>query len=418
MRMKVLMKKKVFRITLILVLCGVSAFLLISVFKSDSTPVLENQVITVQRGNLAIDITASGNLALSVTEDLAFEMAGTVEEILVEEGESVKEGQVLAKLDTSEWDTELTNLERDELQAEINLKNAERALEQAEEGTSTTITGDITARTTTTDPDQIRIYELQVKLAEGRLEDAQKALQEAQDASPEITAPFDGFITAVNVSGGDEVKKGTVGVTIADPSKFEADILVSEMDIPKVKLGGDAGVEVDAMEGLSLPAKVTHISPTATIQSGVVNYKVKVEVQPLETVVQGQQQAGQQATQQTPQGQEGQQRRTSATIPQNFQLRQGLTVTVSIIVQEKNDVLLVPNGAIITQGRQSHVQVMSPDGTIEERTITTGISNWQYTEITDGLSEGEKVIVPQATTSTSTTQQGPPGGMFIPGMGR
>jgi len=418
MRMKVLMKKKVFKITLILVLCGVGAFWLISAFKSDSTPVLENQVVTVQRGDLAIDITASGNLALSVTEDLAFEMAGTVEEILVEEGESVKEGQVLAKLDTSEWDTELTNLERDELQAEINLKNAERALEQAEEGTSTAITGDITARTTTTDPDQIRIYELQVKLAEGRLEDAQKALQEAQDASPEITAPFDGFITAVNVSGGDEVKKGTVGVTIADPSKFEADILVSEMDIPKVKLGGDAGVEVDAMEGLSLPAKVTHISPTATIQSGVVNYKVKVEVQPLETVVQGQQQAGQQATQQTPQGQEGQQRRTSATIPQNFQLRQGLTVTVSIIVQEKNDVLLVPNGAIITQGRQSHVQVMSPDGTIEERTITTGISNWQYTEITDGLSEGEKVIVPQATTSTSTTQQGPPGGMFIPGMGR
>jgi len=418
MRMKVLMKKKVFKITLILVLCGVGAFWLISAFKSDSTPVLENQVVTVQRGDLTIDITASGNLALSVTEDLAFEMAGTVEEILVEEGESVKEGQVLAKLDTSEWDTELTNLERDELQAEINLKNAERALEQAEEGTSTAITGDITARTTTTDPDQIRIYELQVKLAEGRLEDAQKALQEAQDASPEITAPFDGFITAVNVSGGDEVKKGTVGVTIADPSKFEADILVSEMDIPKVKLGGDAGVEVDAMEGLSLPAKVTHISPTATIQSGVVNYKVKVEVQPLETVVQGQQQAGQQATQQTPQGQEGQQRRTSATIPQNFQLRQGLTVTVSIIVQEKNDVLLVPNGAIITQGRQSHVQVMSPDGTIEERTITTGISNWQYTEITDGLSEGEKVIVPQATTSTSTTQQGPPGGMFIPGMGR
>ena len=415
MRMKVLMKKKVFKITLILVLCGVGAFWLISAFKSDSTPVLENQVVTVQRGDLTIDITASGNLALSVTEDLAFEMAGTVEEILVEEGESVKEGQVLAKLDTSEWDTELTNLERDELQAEINLKNAERALEQAEEGTSTTITGDITARTTTTDPDQIRIYELQVKLAEGRLEDAQKALQEAQDASPEITAPFDGFITAVNVSGGDEVKKGTVGVTIADPSKFEADILVSEMDIPKVKLGGDAGVEVDAMEGLSLPAKVTHISPTATIQSGVVNYKVKVEVQPLETVVQGQQQAGQQATQQTPQGQEGQQRRTSATIPQNFQLRQGLTVTVSIIVQEKNDVLLVPNGAIITQGRQSHVQVMSPDGTIEQRAIKTGITDYVKTEVTEGLREGEQIVVPKGTTTTTSTtpQQEPPGETFF-----
>ena len=441
------MKSKLFKIVLILVLCGVGAFLLISAFKPESAPVSENQVVAVQRGDLTIDITGSGNLVLSLTEDLAFEISGTVEEVMVEEGESVEEGQVLAKLDTSEWDKEVITLERDQLQAEINLENAELALDKAEEETTTTVTGDIRV-TTTTDPKEIKIKELQVELAEARLEDTQEALEEALNASPEVTAPFDGFITKVNVDGGDEVKKGTVAVTIADPNKFEASILVSEMDILQVKLGGEASVQVDALQGMSLPAEVTHISPTATIQQGVVNYQVKVEVKPLETIMQEQQQARQetmesitqgelperlrqaieegQITQeeaeemmkQMQQGQAGQQGQVPTAIPEGFQLREGLTVTVNIIVDERNDIVLVPNGAITSQGRQTYVQVVSPDGTIEQRTITTGISNWQYTEVTEGLSEGEQVVVAQGTATTpATQQQRPPGGMFIPGMG-
>jgi len=435
--MKIVMKSKLFKITLILVLCGVGAFLLISAFKPESAPVSENQVVAVQRGDLTIDITGSGNLVLSLTEDLAFEMAGTVEEVMVEEGESVEEGQVLAKLDTSEWDKEVITLERDQLQAEINLENAELALDKAEEETTTTVTGDIRV-TTTTDPKEIKIKELQVELAEARLEDAQEALEEALNASPEVTTPFDGFITKVNVDGGDEVKKGTVAVTIADPNRFEADILVGEIDIMQVKLGGEASVQVDALQGMSLPAEVTHISPTATIQQGVVNYQVKVEVKSLEAVIQEREQArpelspgelpeqikqaieegrltqeeAEEMMKLRQQGQGGQQGQTATMTSGAFQLREGLTVTVSIIVDERNDVVLVPNGAITTQGRQTYVQVLSPDGTIEQRAITTGISNWQYTEVTEGLSEGEKVVVTKATTTTTTTtprqrQEGP-----------
>ncbi len=93
-------------------------------------------------------------------------------------------------------------------------------------------------------------------------------------------------------------------------------------------------------------------------------------------------------------------------------------MTVSIIVDERNDVLLVPNSAITSSGRQTYVKVVSPDGVIEDRLVTTGISDWQYTEVTDGLIEGEQVIVPQGTTTMpSTSQQGPSGGIRIPGMG-
>ncbi len=407
--------------------------------ESGEAEAAEYQLATVQSGNLTIDITAAGNLALSRTEDLAFDTfypEAAVEAVLVDEGDIVEEGQVLAKLDTEEWDDELSALEdalasaeRSRVQAEINLKNAEIALDEAE-GTYTwpevevaqaeydnaeafleyvldrelgsSVVAYATSRLEAAesklnamimdyDVPEIMVKKLETELAQGRLEDAQKGLVDAQKAldkanskSPLIIAPFDGFVTSVNVEGGDEVITGTVAVQIADPDRFEVDILVSEMDILPVTVGGKARVSVDAMSGLTFPAEVTHISPTATIQSSVVNYEVKVEVES----------------------------------PEDLQLREGLTVTVTIIVEERSDVLLVPNSAITGQGGQTYVQVVSPNGTLEERAITTGISNWQYTEVTDGLSEGEKVAVPQGTATESTTPPGSPGrAMLIPGVG-
>ena len=474
------------------VLGGLLAMLMPGCNSESESEVPESQIVTVKRGDLTIDITAAGNLALSRTEDLAFEMAGTVEEVLVEEGDSVEEGQMLTKLDTSEWDKELTSLEMDLVQAEINLKNAELALEEAEEPYSDedidSAEADVDAAELSLDdaewnleqaydsddevsirkykseviraeanlasaearleemedapdPDEVAIKEMQLELAEARFEDAREVLEESLENSPEVIAPFDGFVTSVNVEGGDEVLKGTVAVTIADPDSFEADILVSEMDIPQVKLGGTAYVEVDALD-ITVPAVVIHISPTATIQSGVVNYTVRVELQSLETVIQEQQAAmpdtasgelpdfmqqaidsGEMTWEEAEaQMEEMQERMQQARTEQqaalaDIQLSEGFTVTVNIIVDERNDVLLVPNGAIVTSGRQTYVQVVSPDGTFEERVITTGISNWQYTEVTGGLSEGEQVVVTQATSSTSTTsQQGPQGGIIIPGM--
>jgi multidrug efflux pump subunit AcrA (membrane-fusion protein) len=231
------------------------------------------------------------------------------------------------------------------------------------------------------------------------MESAQNALNIAKDriGKAAITAPFDGFVTTVNVKGGDQVQSGTVAMRLVDPSKFEAEVMVSEMDIFQLKLGGDATVQIDALPELTLPAKVTHISPTATISSGVVNYKVKIEIQPLQAIMQEQQE------------------QMSTMLPEDIQLREGLSVTVSIIVTQRSGVLLVPNTAITTQRGQAYVQVLTPSGDIEERAIKTGISNWQYTEVTEGLSEGERVIVPQGTTTTPTTSQqegSPP--MFFP----
>ncbi|MBM4447635.1 MAG: HlyD family efflux transporter periplasmic adaptor subunit [Chloroflexi bacterium] len=595
----------------ILVLAGLVALSAGCKAETGQAEAIENQIVTVERGDLTVEITAVGNLAFSRSEDLAFDLfygqsgtsgtKGTIGEVLVAEGDTVEEGQVLVTLDRDEWEDELGKLQDKLTTAERDVTDKERALTKAERKVTTlertardredavaeaerevtaseldlsqaqldvetaeynlsqidevkeaqdavdeaernlelarmgltaefggnsasdfiywnnqkvkaetelaeaqadlqeiltdkgiTLAKDVALEVAdkqlkvkqkqlTLEDAQLAVgdaekavddaeyalesakfdveeaghdvddAQLDVKDAQKALADAQKKLTDAQNKSPEIKAPFAGFITKVNVSGGDEVLSGTVAVQLADPNKFEAEIMISEMDIAQVKVGGEASVQVDALSGLTLPAEVTHISPTATISQGVVNYKVKVEVASLEEMIQKQQAAQQEAAQsiqegelperlqqaieegritreqaeemvkQWQQGASTQPGQVAAAALENLRLREGLTVTVNIMVDSRSDVLLVPNAAITSQGGQSYVKVALPDGTFEERTVQTGISNWQFTEVTDGLSEGEQVVVPKGTAVTSTTQQtGPRGGvmMFGPPPGR
>ncbi|MFC2062401.1 efflux RND transporter periplasmic adaptor subunit [Chloroflexota bacterium] len=429
-----------------------------------------DQVFTVQRGDLTVDITAAGNLTLSHATDLIFNMTGTVAEVLVEEGDTVAAGDVLARLDTSEWEDQIGDMEKQVIQAQINAINAEIALKVIEdiwldtayagknvqqiqyrlewvlENTSDDTEGILELNRALDDAwddflkiasnsdaaKDVEAREMSLELAEINLTEAQEALEEALDESPEIVAPSNGFITQVNVEGGDEVTKGTVVVTVADPDNFEANIWVNEMDILQLKLGSEAWVAVDALSGLSLPAEVTHISPTASISQGVVNYVVTVEVLSLEVVIKERQKVSSEIStgelrerikesieeglitqekaeemmKQIQKEQGTKQGQLSNAISEDFQLREGLTVTVTVIVTERTNVLLVPNSAITPQRGPTYVQVVAADGTIEAREIETGISNWQYTEVTGGLSEGEQVLVSQGTiTSTTTTQE-------------
>jgi hypothetical protein len=91
---------------------------------------------------------------------------------------------------------------------------------------------------------------------------------------------------------------------------------------------------------------------------------------------------------------------------------------VDLVVAQRTNVLVVPNSAITKAGNQSSVQVVTGNNTIEKRTVQIGLADWQNTEITSGLSEGEKIMVPKnaAPTSTTTASQARP--QAIPFLGR
>jgi hypothetical protein len=218
------------------------------------------------------------------------------------------------------------------------------------------------------------------------------------------------------------------------------------MDIMKVALGGSATISLNAMTGVKLPASITHISPTATISSGVVNYAVKVELDATAASRLQQSRTPSTSTANISAGQQGgtsggfsprsgvtlpegftppsgtgsgrAQSQLPSTVTQNFQLKQGLTGTVELIVSQKSNVLLVPNSALTKAGTKRTVQVLKTDGTTETREVQIGLADWQNTEITGGLSEGEKIQITKATTTSNSPaatqrQQAPAGGIFL-----
>jgi len=412
--------------------------------KTDTTAA--NQVAVVQRGNLNISILASGNLETSHEENMAFYSAGTVAEVLVKIGDRVEVGKVLAKLDTAPLESSLA-------QAQISVKSAQMNLENAQEPKTNSSGTEVIAAP---DPLNIEIKELQLENAKADLAEAQKKLDKAT-----IIAPFAGLVTDVNVVPGDQVAANAVGVRIIDPLNFQTEILVNEMEIYQLSIGTPATVQVVAQPGYSFPARVALIAESPTIQSNVVNYQVTVQMDPVGATV-----SQNQTTPRMPRGTTSAQlsdnqtapgnqavsdnqtsdqqstrrtytRQTSAAsgqgqapvvLPEGFRLREGLTVTISIITDERTSVLLVPNRAITSRGGSYYVQVVSSPGVTEERMIQAGITDGQNTEVISGLSEGDQVSIannaaPSATTTSTSTQQRTqtpalPGGVRIPGVTR
>jgi len=433
-------------------------------------PAAASQTAAVQRGNLNINIMASGNLLTSREENLAFYSAGTVQQVLVKVGDRVQTGQALAKLDTAPLESNLA-------QAAINVKQAQMNLENAKEPkTNSTGTEVISAP----DPLNIEIKELQLQNARDNQVEAQKKLDKAT-----IIAPFAGLVTDVNVVPGDQVSANAVGVRIIDPVNFQTEVLVNETEIYEIRIDTPATVQVVALPSYTFPAKVALIAETPTIQSNVVNYEVTIQMDPVDaTSLQAHAASrptsgaasggsrtpdssgqtiglqpgsatasgnrtfnwpiayGQQSDNQTPadnrsstftrrpfagqsasaagQSQTNQQQgQVTTALPQDFRLREGLTVTISITAEQRSDVLLVPNKAITSRSGRYYVQVVSADGKTEEKMIQAGITDGQNTEVVNGLNAGD--IVSTATnistqTTTGSSQQQRTGGTSIPGV--
>ena len=185
------------------------------------------------------------------------------------------------------------------------------------------------------------------------LEQAQKDLSEAT-----ITAPLDGMVVSVDADEGDSVSAAMTIVHLIDLTSMELSAEVDEIDVADVRSGQRAVIEVDALPALQLEGKVISISLLPETQAGIVVYKVKIDLD----------------------------------VPPDSELRVGMSATVDIIIDERTNVLLVPNRSIRQDSPGNQVVKVKVDDEVEERKVTIGISDGLRTEIASGLEEVEVVV--------------------------
>jgi HlyD family secretion protein len=349
------------------------------------------QLVEVVRGDLIISVSGSGSIGVANEARLAFDGGGKVGKIWVEEGDEVSEGQLLAVL--VPVDTEALELAL--AQAELSLAQAEAGSDQAEAGRAQAEAaleeanynlGQLERYQATYEQRriarlQVSAAESQVKAAESQVEAAELAVDVAKQAVAEaqsqleietITAPFNGVVTSVNVEEGDIIPTSSMSqvkiVNLIDLNSLELEIKVDEIDIPGVVLEQRAIISLDALPELELEGKVTYISPLPTVEAGVTEYNVKI----------------------------------GFDVPEGSGIRVGMSAAADIIIDERSDVLLVPNRAIKQDSQGNPVVWVMVGEQTEPRSVVIGISDGLQTEIVQGLNEGETVVETGAGVQPST----------------
>jgi membrane fusion protein, macrolide-specific efflux system len=221
---------------------------------------------------------------------------------------------------------------------------------------------DLAAVTGSPDPVLVQQRQAALQIALLNVEDAETALAVAS-----MVSPISGVVTAVNVAAGDAVNANTVAVSVADPTDLLVTGQVDEIDIFQVQAGQQARVSLNALSQVAFPGVVESVDLIGQNQGGIVSYGIAIAL----------------------------------NLPQrgplaNITVREGMGVTASIVVQEQTDVLLVPTGAVEREGADRVVTVVLPDGTRETRVIGLGLTDGSFVEITEGLSQGEEIVVPSA----------------------
>ncbi len=181
-----------------------------------------------------------------------------------------------------------------------------------------------------------------------------------------IRAPFDGIVADVGAKKGDSASSGTVVASVITRQQI-AEISLNEVDMAKVKMGQKATLSFDAIEEMTITGEVTEIDTLGTVSQGVVTYGVKI-----------------------------------AFDTQDARIKPGMSVSVEIITDIKQDVLLVPNSAIKSQNSTQYVEVMGADNIVHSQEIEAGISNDTNTEITEGIAEGDKIVTQTVSSSSSS----------------
>ncbi len=369
---------------LVVIALGVVVFL-----GSRREPVITVQTEQVLPRTITQLVTATGKIQPEVQVKITPEVSGEIVALPVKEGQRVKKGDLLMKIKPDFYVAQRDQFAAGLLSAKAGLSRTEpefrRISSLYEKGL---VSG--------TEYDQARAaYEsskAQFAQAAASLDQANESLRKTT-----VLAPMDGTISQLNSELGERVLgtvqfQGTDVMTIADLSRMEARVDVSENDVVLVSLGDTARIEVDAFPNRKLNAVLYEIANTAKsrglgTQEEVTNFEVKMRV-----------------------------------VDTGITLRPGMSMTADIETETKQNVLSVPiqcvttrmpkeeikepqgdgqSGAVVTAGttlkkrdenRPKEIVFIVDNGVAKATTVKRGISNDAYVEIVEGLKDSVQVI--------------------------
>jgi macrolide-specific efflux system membrane fusion protein len=207
-------------------------------------------------------------------------------------------------------------------------------------------------------PEDLALAEARVRQAEAALAEARATLSFAV-----ITAPIGGVIAQIATQEGETVSAGLNAptfVTLIDLDRLEVAAYVDEVDVGRVRVGQKASFTVDSFPGVEFDGLVTAIYPRAVIQANVVNYITTV-----------------------------------AIAPSKGRLKPDMTATVAIALDERPNVLTVPDRSLRREGGKTVVSVLEQAGP-QARAVRVGLRAGGFAEVLSGLREGERVVVENA----------------------
>lgn len=365
----------------------------------------------VSLATLTQKVSATGKIQPELEIKLSSEVSGEIIDLPVVEGQMVKKGDLLARVNPDVYESVVNRSVAGLETVKASLQQAEASLKESEESYKRNKILFEKGVISKSDWDKaVSAYDIAKanrQSAHYNVQSAMASVSESRDNLRKTTifSPTNGTISKLDVELGERVV-GTVQMTgteimrVADLSRMEVEVDVNENDIVKVSVGDSANIEVDAYLKKIFKGTVTNIANTAnstTSVDQVTNFKVKIRIEESSY-------------------QDLLKDKKAGYSP----FRPGMTATVDILTMTKNDVVAVPISAIVIKKmseinpdtpkeeadkRQEAVFVVK-DGKAELRAVSTGIQDNTKIEILSGVEKDEEIIVGPYNLVSKTLNKG------------
>lgn len=330
------------------------------------------QLYEVERGPVETLVanTRAGTLKSCRRSRLSFNIGGQVSELLVEEGQSVKEGQVLMRL---RQDDRQARVQEAEARLEAKRNAREQVCRQAKLDQRDHQRMRHLAERQLAAADRLDLAETKARLAQLvcvssdaliREADANLALQRSLLDQAILRAPFSGIVAQINGELGEFVTPSPPGiptppaVDLIDDSCLYVDAPIDEVDAGRVRIGMPVRISLDAFRGRQFAGQVSRIAPFVRElekQARTVDVEVRF-----------------------------------VQLPVDVALLTGYSADVEILLEQSAGGLRIPTETLL-EGRRV-LRYDPKTGLLREISLNTGLANWRWTEVLDGLDEGERIL--------------------------